>query len=304
MNITLRQIRAFISVAQLGGFTPAADRLHLTQSALSVLIRGLERELRVRLFDRTTRKVQLTEAGRDFYPIAEKTLGDLQSAVASSKELAEKKRGRVTIAATPLISSIVLPKAIARYCANYPGIGVVLRDGTVAGQIQRMVQEGEVDIGIAPAAKSERGLEADAFMIDTLVLACPRGHALTKKARVTWRDLANYPFIALSRDNSVQQLVDDYIASADVKVQPTYEVSHLSTAIGLVDAGLGISVLPSSARAISRLYHIQFRKLGAPTIRREVRLLTRRDRLLSPAAASFKSFLLEFVKKLEHHENE
>src|SRR5512132_793945 len=117
MNVTLRQLRAFVNVAQFGVFTAAAERLHVTQSALSVMIRGLETELGLRLFDRTTRMVELTDAGREFYPIAEKTLEDLSSAVAHSRELADIKRGRVTIAATTLISSILLPRAVARFGA-------------------------------------------------------------------------------------------------------------------------------------------------------------------------------------------
>lgn len=299
MNISLRQIRAFVAVAQFGGFTAAAERLHLTQSALSVLVRGLEREFGTRLFDRTTRVVQLSDAGREFFPVAEKMLGDLFSAMANSKALAEKKRGLVVIAATPVISSLILPKAIARYGRTYPGIRFALKDGAPASQIQRMVQDNEVDIGIGPVAISEHSVFAEPFMIGTLVLACPRDHPLAGKARVSWSDLAGHPFIALSSDNAVQQMTNTYIALAGIDVDTTYEVFHMATAIGLVDAGLGISVLPSHARAIGRLYRIKFRKLGSPTIKREVHVMTHHTRPLSPAAESFKKFLLEFADELD-----
>ncbi len=156
MNITLRQLQAFVAVAELGGFTAAAERLHVTQSALSVMIRGLEGELGLRLFDRTTRTVALTDAGRELYPLAEKTLEDLSSAVAHSRELADVRRGRVTIAATTLVSSMLLPRAIARFGDAYPGIRVALRDGASPAQIAAMVAGSQVDIGIAPRRRRRR----------------------------------------------------------------------------------------------------------------------------------------------------
>lgn len=296
MNVTLRQLRAFVAVAQFSGFTAAAERLHVTQSALSVMIRSLERELGLRLFDRTTRMVELTEAGREFYPLAEKTLEDLTSAVAHSRDLAEMKRGRVTIAATTVVSSILLPRAVARFGRDYPGIRVVLRDGAPPAQIAGMVLAAQVDLGIAPVTGAEADLESVPFIEDTLELACPGDHPLTRKARVTWRDLAGQSLIALSGDNAIRQLIEERLGVAKITASPAFEVAFLSTAMGLVDAGLGVAVLPSHARPLARLHHIRFLKLSAPVVRRDIRLLTRRERALSPAAAHFRDFLLEFVK--------
>ena len=296
MNVTLRQLRAFLEVARHGSFTAAAERLHVTQSALSVMIRELEGELRVRVFDRTTRRVQLTVAGEEFHPLAEKTLEDLEHAVARSRELAEVRRGRVTVAATTLIASILLPRAIAQYVALHEGVRIVLRDGAPPGQIARMVQDGEVDLGIGPVAGRDDALAASAFLVDTLEVACPAGHPLTRKARVTWRDLAAYPLIALSGETAIRQLVEERLAATGARFQPAYDVGHLATAIGLVDAGLGVAVLPSHARPLARMHDIRFLKLGAPAIRRDICLVTRRDRALSPAAESFRDFLVGYVK--------
>lgn len=295
MSVTLRQLRAFLEVARHGSFTAAAQNLHVTQSALSVMIRELERELRVRLFDRTTRRVQLTAAGEEFHPLAEKTLEDLEHAVARSRELAEVRRGRVTIAATTLIASILLPRAIADYRSSHPGVQIVLRDGAPPGQIARMVQEGEVDIGIGPTSTRDDALAATPFLVDTLEVACPAGHPLARKVRVTWRDLAGQPLIALSGETAIRQLVEEQLATTGARFQPAYDVVHLATAIGLVDAGLGVAVLPTHARPLARMHHIRFVKLGAPAIRRDICLLTRRDRALSPAAESFRAFLATYV---------
>ncbi len=297
MSVTLKQIRAFVAVAQAGSFTAAASRLHLTQSAVSVLISELEHQFGQRLFDRTTRLVQTNDAGRDFYPAAEKMLADLSNAIAGSKDLVAKKRGRVAIAATPLMASILLPQAIARYTALYPGVSVILHD-TAAEQIQPKVRDGEVDFGIETFAKSWRELVAEPLMVDTLLLACPAGHPLAARASVAWRALAGHPFISLTQDNSVGQLIRTCLAEAGVEVQTAYEVSYLSTVVGMVGAGLGITVLPSYASPITRLYDIEVRKLVKPAIRREMSFLTRQGRTLSPAAESLKAFLKTYVKEI------
>jgi LysR family transcriptional regulator, carnitine catabolism transcriptional activator len=294
-HVTLKQIRAFVTVAQSGSFTTAATRLYLTQSAVSVLISELEEQFGLRLFDRTTRLVQLADAGREFYPIAEKMLADLQHALSNSQELVAKKRGRVAVAATPLMASILLPKVIKQYTGMFPGISVILQD-TLAGLIQPKVRDGEVDFGIGTFEKTGRELVAEPLMADTLVLACPAGHALANHANVAWHELAGHPFISLTGDNSVGQLIRNSFADAGVEVQSAYEVSYLSTVVGMVDAGLGVAVLPSYASPITQLYNIQLRKLVKPEIRREMSVITRQGRALSPAAESFKEFLKTYLK--------
>src|SRR5580692_5033636 len=124
MNITIRQIQCFLQVATLGSFTRAAEKMHTMQPALSQQIRDLETELGIRLFDRTTRRVELTEGGAEFRNIAAKIIEDLESATRHAHELAERKRGRVIVAAPPLLASAVVPRAIVDFRNKYPGIEV------------------------------------------------------------------------------------------------------------------------------------------------------------------------------------
>lgn len=295
MDVTLKQIRAFAAVAQAGSFTAAAQRLHLTQSAVSVLISECEQVFGLRLFDRTTRKVQLTEAGRGFRPVAEKVLSDLGHALASSRDLAARARGLVTVAATPLMSAVVLPAAIAGYARQHPGIQVALCD-TLAPRVQHSVRDGDADFGIGHFTRASRELDAEPLMVDTLVLACPAGHVLARRAAsVGWRELGGHRLIALDRDNSLGQLVQDCLVAAKVEVQVVHEVSHLSTALGLVDAGLGIAVLPSYASPVMPGQRIAIRRLVGPSVRRETSILSRRGQTLSPAAQGFKEYLKQFV---------
>lgn len=294
MNLTLKQVRAFLAVAQAGSFTAAARRLHLTQSAVSVLITELEAVFGLRLFHRTTRMVQLTEAGREFLPVAQHVVLELEAAVTSSRELVAQKRGRVALAATPLMSSLLLPRAIARYAQLQPGVSVVLHD-SLAAQIQPKVRDGEVDFGIGTFERSARELVAQPLMTDTLVLACAPDHPLASRRQVPWRALAGHPFIALTRDNTVGQLISEALGGAGVDIRPAYEVTHLWTVVGMVDAGLGVAVLPSYAVAIAQLYRIRFVRLVEPSIKRETSFVMRRGLQLSPAAQGFRSFLTGYV---------
>ena len=126
MAITLRQIQAFLAVAELGTFTKAAERLHMAQPALSQLVRELEHELGIRLFDRTTRRVELTEGGREFQGASAKIVHDLELAIQNANDLAERRRGRITVAAPPLLAAAILPEAIAEMRERYPGIRIAL----------------------------------------------------------------------------------------------------------------------------------------------------------------------------------
>ncbi|HKB55922.1 MAG TPA: LysR substrate-binding domain-containing protein [Ramlibacter sp.] len=296
MNLTIKQVRAFLAVAQRGSFTAAAARLHLTQSAVSVLISELEAVFGLRLFDRTTRLVQLTQAGREFLPVAQRVMVDLEGAVASSRELAAQQRGQVAIAATPLMSSVVLPRAIARYAQLQPGVTVVLHD-TLAAQVVTKVRQGDVDFGIGTLERSAREITAERLMTDSLVLACAEGHPLASRRQIAWRALAGHPFIALTRDNSVGELIADALSAAGLDIRPAYEVSHLWTVVGMVDAGLGIAVLPSYARAISQLYRIHMIRLVDPAVRRDTSLMIRRGVGGSPAAQGFQAFLRTFFRE-------
>ena len=163
MNLTLRQLRAFAAVAETGSFTAAAATLHLTQSALSVLVRELEREMGVQLFDRHTRRVLLSEAGREFQPSVQRLLADLAGAVAGVTDLRDKKKGVLRLAAPQLMACTLMPRVIAAYRERYPGLDVRLADtlpehllaGVLSGEVELAVgQDVAVDAGRSSAARS------------------------------------------------------------------------------------------------------------------------------------------------------
>jgi DNA-binding transcriptional LysR family regulator len=295
LNITIRQLEAFYAVAQVEGFTRAAERVHLTQSAVSMLIRELEKQLHVQLFDRSTRTVQLTEAGKEFLPFAEMALAALQTAIDNAQGLIEKKRGRVTMAATPLIASTLVPKAIAKCRERYPALTIILRD-TLPDDMLARIRTGEIDFGIGEFFRLDAELMATPLMTDSLVVVCPRGHAVTKMRRgVPWHEFKRYPLISLDPHSSLSQLVDQILKSShDPLPVPAYNVSFVTTALSLVEAGLGISVLPSYALMATR-FKIQSRRIVEPTVTSEISIISRKGKSFSPAAASFAKLLGQVV---------
>ena len=301
MNLTLRHLRAFVAVAQMGGFSAAAQRLHLTQSALSMLVRGLEKDIGLALFERTTRSVKLTDAGRDFFPLAERLLVDLHYAVAETRTRAEQASGRLVIAVTPTFAWTLLPEILAQYRAAHPDVQIVIRDDATPARIQRLVQDGEADLGIAPINRSQLELlVVEVMMDDELVLACPAGHALARRRQVRWQELASHPMVGFAPDNALQMLVNDTSDVVGISLRMHYEVSSIATAVALVEAGLGISVLPSYIRTARRPNRLQFGRLIEPVVKRELCLLSLRDRVMPAAAHAFAHLLREEMHGTAH----
>jgi DNA-binding transcriptional LysR family regulator len=290
MNITLRQIQAFLTVAEFGSFTRAAERLHIAQPALSQHVRELEGELGVRLFDRTTRRVELTEAGREFRNAAAKIIDDLENAARNAHELAERKRGKVTIAAPPLLSAGILPWAIADFRGQYPGIQVSVLEAR-ADEIVELVRTGSADCGFGTFRSGEDGIDSTPLTRDSLALFCTSSNPLAGKKHVNWNELASLPLVTLTRDSGIRVLVELGFETAQLALNPAYEVSHVTTALAMVEAGLGIAVLPTYAWIAAHKAAVTAVPLVKPVITREIVLITQAGRSHSPALSSFAHLL-------------
>lgn len=291
MNLTLRQLRAFVQVARQGSFTSAARQLHLTQSAISALVRELERQLGLVVLDRTTRRVTLTEPGSQLLLLAERVLSDVDTAVTEAKGLLDKSRGRVVVAASPLAAATLLPDIIARFARKHPKVKVELHD-MLTDQILHHVRGGTSDFGIGTFEKSHTELELSTLYEDVLGVIMPAKSPLARKRPLRWRDLAGQPMVALARTSAFRPLIDSVIVNQSVSVEaPRFEVGYMGTAVALVEAGLGISVLPARAASLIKSSSTCFRRLTAPVVSRPVTLVTRAGRTLSPAAAAFVEFL-------------
>jgi LysR family carnitine catabolism transcriptional activator len=283
MNIDVHQLRSFVTVARLGNFTRAAERLNLSQPSLSLHVGQLERELGLRLFDRSTRSVALTRAGEDFLPTAERLLEDFQSALATVADLAARRRGRVAVAVLPSVAAELLPRAIAALRRHHPDIGVSLRDD-VAEHIPARVRSGEVDFGLGAIYGLDADLAGAPLLADELIAVFSRRAGAALAARTNWRTLASHPFVAMSRDSSVRRLTDQAFARNGLTLEPAFEAKYLSTAIGIVANGLGVAALPSSVMSMVHQAGLSHAEIQAPTMKRRIGIITRHGRSLSPAA--------------------
>ncbi|MGB6056455.1 MAG: LysR substrate-binding domain-containing protein [Burkholderiaceae bacterium] len=295
MNVTLRQLRAFVALTRSGSFTAAAESLHVTQSALSGLVKELEQGLGVRLVDRSTRRVALTEIGQGFYPLVEKILQDLDGALHRIEDLKTLQGGVVRIAAPQLIACTLLPEVIAAWHAAHPAVQIRLADCAVESVLAR-VASGEVDFGIGPERPAAPEIRAETLFEMPFMLVFPRRHALERRKRITWDDAMRHPFIALQGQFTERLALDLHAAVRAPGLHPSNEVAFMTTALSMVRAGLGVTACLPYAASLVKLYKLQMRLLHDPEVRRKFLLYTRDSASLSPAASAFAAFLFDFVR--------
>jgi DNA-binding transcriptional LysR family regulator len=303
MNPTLRQMRAFVALAKAGNFTLAAQAMHVTQSALSGLIKELEQTLGTRVVDRSTRRITLTEIGRELYPLFSQMIDDLDGALANVADHTQLRRGVVRIAAPQLMCCTLVPEAIAAYRTRQPEIDVRVADSAVEHVIARVLS-GESDIGIGPEREPMPQLQARELFEMPFALVFPEGHPLEQAERVTWQDVGRYPFIALQGQFTERLLADMHAlprdvplaVPLDVALKPANEVTFMTTALAMVGAGLGITVCLPYAEPLARLYRLRMRPIEEPVLTRRFFVYTRAGRSLSPAAESFIDFLFPYVE--------
>lgn len=296
MNITLRQLRAFIAVAELGQFNIAARNLHLTQSAVSILIRDLEREIGARLFDRHTRMVSLTLVGQEFLPQARKILKDLELAVGDVRDNASLKRGQVTIAAAIVLAATVVPPIIARFLKKYPEISVNIRD-MPEEQITPALKRHEVDIAVGTLSEEDPEIAATPLLRDKLMLVCREDHRFAKRKSVRWAELKDETLITLAASNPLRNIVEHNLIRVVPNYRPKYEVRFSTTAISMIAAGMGVSVLPENSGQLASAVGVTTVDLIDPVVMRDVSLLQRRHHSLSPAAEHLKAAFIASVAK-------
>ncbi len=297
MKFAIRHIEAFLAVATHGNFSTASRHLNIAQPALSQAVKDLENELGVRLFDRTTRRVELTAAGHEFRGYTSKIVEDLDHAVQNMRDLAARRRGRIRIAAPPLLSAVILPSAIAAFHNEFPGISIELIDiGTE--QIVDNVRTGMADCGIGTFSPNEEGIERTLLMRDNLMLFCMKEHELAQQPTIKWSDLRDMPLIALTRQSGIRLLADVAMESIGMPLKPAFEVSLITTALAFVEARIGVSVLPTYALAAAKSDGIIARPLVEPTMTRDIALIHASGRSASPAVVSLLGILRSYTQRL------
>lgn len=291
MNVTLRQLRAVVLVGQLGSFTRAAQAMHLSQSALSMLVRDLESSMGTRLVDRTTRSVSLTVAGSELVAGTQQVLADLERAIGRVDELVAKQRGRVVLAAPLVLSSALLPAALAAFRRAHPGIELVLHD-TLPGQVLPQVRSGTADLGIGSFSPAEADLQRQLLFREAMVAAYAPGHSFRRRRRLGWRDLSGQPLLVMRPGSVFRDLTEGGLQAAGVPLHPAFEADFVGSLVGLAGAGLGVAIVPGYAMALTDPGRVHWQRLDGPLVEREVLLVHRAGRSLSPAAQALVEVLV------------
>lgn len=299
MNVTLRQLRAFLAVARTGSFTLAAESLYITQSALSGLIKELEQSLGTRLVDRSTRRVHLTAIGEQLQPRLEAVLHDLDEVLQQVVEQRRQQTGIVRVAASQLLASTLLPELMAAYQAQYPMSSVKLVDTPVEGVMAR-VFAGEVELGIGPEREPNSDITSTRLFDGPFMAVFPPGHALAAIEPLRWSDLDPCPVITLQGQFTELLSQDLRRAAPEVSLAPAAEVTYMATALSMVRAGLGVGLCIPYAASLVEAYGLQMRPLGDPEVRRSFEVFTRRGRSLSPAAKNFLDFIGPRIRAMPH----
>lgn len=291
MNIDLDGLRAFVAVADLGSFRAAAEAQHLSQPALSRRVEKLEQGLGFRLFDRTTRKVELNAMGRSFIPRARHVLNELEGALLGMADLSDRLRGQVTVASVPSAVGSFVARALREFHAQFPRIRVRVVDDS-ATEILLAVARAEADFGVTYLGTQEPDLEFEPLLQEDFVVACPAGHALARRRRVRWSELAEHECVLLAPGSGNRMLIDQALAGLQVPLRWACEVRHVPALLDLVEAGIGVGPAPRFAVPAGGPGALVGVPLVEPQVVRTIGMIRRRGRPLSPAAQALHDMLV------------
>jgi DNA-binding transcriptional LysR family regulator len=247
-DLTLRQLQTVVALAEYGSFIATASLMKTSQPAVTRTVKHLEDALGVRLFDRSTRSVQITAAGREFAAVAARMLNDLKITVGSMRELADQRRGQVIVSSIMSVANGKLPKMIASYRQSHPGVELYVRDG-VHGTVIEDVRSGAADFGITYLDELPAPFTSTPLGREEFVVILPRHHRLAAKASLALTDLRSLPVVSLPGDSRTRRLIDSTAASVRLELKYVVVVSLFTTMLNFVRAGIGIAIAPKSGVA-------------------------------------------------------
>lgn len=247
-DLTLRQLQTIVALAEYGSFIAAAALMKTSQPAVTRTVKHLEETLGVKLFDRSTRSVQITAAGKEFAAVAVRMLNDLKITVGSMRELAGQRRGQIILSSIMSVANGKLPAIVAAYCRSYPGIELYVRDG-VHGTVIEDVRSGAADFGITYLDELPAPFVSIPLGREEFVVVLPRNHRLAAKASLALVDLRGLPLVSLPGDSRTRRLIESTAASARLELKHVVVVSLFTTMLAFVRAGIGIAIAPRSGVA-------------------------------------------------------
>lgn len=297
-NVKYRQLRAFQLAAEFGSFAAGAAKLFVSQPSFTMLIKELEVELGVRLFDRTTRHISLTAAGRDFQIRIQRPLMDIEEAYNRMRDLAEVKRGSLVLGALPSMAIRLIPPTLKELQKSHPTLQIRVIE--VHNDVMlEMLQTNEVELGLGTLLSDVPGMAFKPVAEDRFVVLCPHSYRGRLPARMTWRDLAPHDLILTSQGSTPRTQFERAGGQATSQTRSRYDVTHMITAVQMVRQGLGVAVLPQLALPALPIEGMHAQALADASARRKVGVIHRKDRSPSPAAEVFMTVLAQVASKIK-----
>ena len=290
-RLTIRQLEAFIRVTDLRSFSAAARDLGLTVQAVSQLVAELETTVGFRLLERTTRRVDLSSAGRDYLPSARSILRHVQAAEMAADDVRHRASGLVRVGAPLVLAATALPRIIQGHAALRPRVIVRIRDVAV-DRLVETVSSGDIDLAVGPDRATGGEARARPLFDSPWVLWCTPAHPLAAgRRRLRWSDLRDVPLVAAGRDHEISVERMRLSAPDEERVAPVDVVDNLTSALGIAAQGVAATLAPAYVGVLAGSFGLVMRRVVEPETVRKVCLYRPVGRALSPAAEGFAGFL-------------
>lgn len=294
IEFTSRQLRAFWLVAQHRSFTRAAGALFITPSGLSLLIKELENQLSVRLFERTTRQVTLTRSGTELLVAVQRNLDELDNSLAHVARTKDALGPALSVGAPPFWAAGGVAQAIKAFRPRRPELRLQVFDGDSATTLQK-VESGELDMGLGFFFKHVPGIRRTPLFRFSLMAIRANSERDSSPRNVTWASLKGEKFVAMQPSLPLQQFVDRHLAKAGIGYRPSLVLNYLHTQIAMVEAGQGIAIVPSYTLPECRNRGLMINPLLKPNVHLDFYQIRNGGRKLSPVAEEFTVFLKNYI---------
>jgi DNA-binding transcriptional LysR family regulator len=294
--LNARELQALVAIAHFGSLIGAAAFLQTSQSALSRMVTRIEKLVGVRLFSRSTRRIELTPAGREFVAVSERVLNDLRIALAGLRDVAAEQRGQVIVSALPIVVHHMLPQLVRTFCEHRPLVDVQVRAGYSAAVIEDVVG-GLADLGIVAGDVASSAIERVDLRRESLYVIVPRKHALGEtSAPVRLAQLRDVPLVSPPRDSQTRLQIEGAAVAAGIHLRHAVLVPGFPEIIEYVRAGVGIGFVPAGALQQPPPDEVVARLLSGPALSIVISMIRLVGRHMSPAAEAFWGLVLKHLK--------
>lgn len=283
MKVNLKILSTFLAVAENRSFRLAAEQLHVSVPAVSMQVKQLENRLGVALLQRTTRKVELTREGEQLMISARRAMAEVDAALMAIQQAANAQQGQLMFACVPTVAGSRLPALLTDFARSYPRISVGVRE-LAQPELLEAVRRREVDFGIGPVAARPGELLFEPLFTEEIIALLPPLHPSVRRDGISLRELSGWPLLALGASDFRKQL-EAALEAEGLTPELNYEFTHASTMVAMVEAGLGVAILP--AVAVPRNSPLTSVRISRPAMTRTIAVVTIRGHTLSPAAARF-----------------